>query len=170
MGADESLEICILTTSTDTLVRLAVLAETVVLCERLGHESWKTQKKRKIALVGIHHTCWLVIGHDYSRKVRLMWMSRVVLLVCFDCCFCVKGRQKRKKCLRACYLYGLPLIDGERERDDDDDDDDYCMMMTILDVTAPKVHLPHFLTCNAKIHDGFQLLNCSPPEWNIPPA
>lgn len=45
----------------------------------------------------------------------------------------------------------------ERERDDDDDDD-YRMMMTILDVTAPKVHLPHFLTCNAKIHDGFQLL------------
>lgn len=40
----------------------------------------------------------------------------------------------------------------------DDDDDDYRMMMTILDVTAPKVHLPHFLTCNAKIHDGFQLL------------
>lgn len=39
-----------------------------------------------------------------------------------------------------------------------DDDDDYRMMMTILDVTAPKVHLPHFLTCNAKIHDGFQLL------------
>lgn len=32
------------------------------------------------------------------------------------------------------------------------------MMMTILDVTAPKVHLPHFLTCNAKIYDGFQLL------------
>lgn len=44
----------------------------------------------------------------------------------------------------------------ERERDDDDD---YRMMMTILDVTAPKVrYLPHFLKCNAKIHDGFQLL------------
>lgn len=52
-------------------------------------------KRRKIALVDIHHTCWLVIGHDYSRKVRLMWMSRVVLIVCF----CVKGRQKRKKVL-----------------------------------------------------------------------
>lgn len=48
----------------------------------------------------------------------------------------------------------------------DDDDDDYRMMMTILDVTAPKVHLPHFLTCNAKIW----LFNCSPPEWNVLPA
>lgn len=66
-----------------------------MLCERLGHESWKTQKKTKIALIGIHRTCWLVIGHDYSRKVRLMWMSRVVLIVRF----CVKGRQERKKVL-----------------------------------------------------------------------
>lgn len=57
----------------------------------------------------------------------------------------------------------------ERERDDDDDDDDdYRMMMTILDVTAPKVHLPHFLTCNAKRY--MMAFNCSPPEWNIPPA
>lgn len=40
-------------------------------------------KKEQIALVGIHHTCWLVIGHDYSRKVRLLWMSRVVLIVVF---------------------------------------------------------------------------------------
>lgn len=42
-------------------------------------------KKRKIGLVEIHRTCWLVIGHDYNRKVRLMWMSRVVLVVVFVC-------------------------------------------------------------------------------------
>lgn len=52
----------------------------------------------------------------------------------------------------------------ERERDDDDDDD-YRMMMTILDVTAPKVHLPHFLTCNAKIW-----LSIAPrPNGTFPP-
>lgn len=38
-------------------------------------------RKEKIALVDISRTCWLVIGHGYSRKVRLMWMSRVVLIV-----------------------------------------------------------------------------------------
>lgn len=59
------------------------------------------------------------------------------------------------------------LSSMERERDDDDDDD-YRMMMTILDVTAPKVHLPHFLTCNAKI--WLSIAPLSPPEWNIPPA
>lgn len=53
-------------------------------------------KKRTIALVDIHHTCWLVIGHGYSRKVRLMWMSRVVLIVVFVC----EENRKEKKCLR----------------------------------------------------------------------
>lgn len=42
-------------------------------------------KKTKIALIGIQRTCWLVIGHDDSRKVRSMWMSRVVLIVVFVC-------------------------------------------------------------------------------------
>lgn len=44
------------------------------------------------------------------------------------------------------------------------------MMMTILDVTAPKVHLCTYLTSsrvtNAKIHDGFQLL---PARMEHPP-
>lgn len=53
----------------------------------------------KKELVDIHLTCWLVIGHDYSRKVRLMWISRVVLTVWFDV-DCVRGRQERKKSLR----------------------------------------------------------------------
>lgn len=79
----------------------------------------------------------------------------------FDCLFLCERKTGKKKVLEnvvelATYTY---LSSTRRERDDDDDDDDdYRMMMTILDVTAPKVHLPHFLTCNAKIHDGFQLL------------
>lgn len=50
-------------------------------------------KKTKIALIGIHRTCWLVIGHDDSRKVRLMWMSRVVLIVFF---LCARKTEKKK--------------------------------------------------------------------------
>lgn len=71
----------------------------------------------------------------------------------FDCLFLCERKTEKEKVLESLLLIPRYLSSMER-----DDDDDYRMMMTILDVTAPKVHLPHFLTCNAKIHDGFQLL------------
>lgn len=63
-------------------------------------------------------------------------MTRVVLIVCS----CVKGRQERKKVLENVVQLATYTYLSSMERDDDDDD--YRMMMTILDVTAPKVHLP----------------------------